>query len=34
VFVKVDGDWKIAHEHLSPIKLADDPANPAQVRDR
>jgi len=34
VFVKVDGDWKITHEHLSPIKLADDPANPAQVRDR
>jgi hypothetical protein len=36
VFVKVDGEWKITHEHLSPIKLAepDGPANPAQGRDR
>ena len=23
VFVKVDGEWKITHEHLSPIKLAE-----------
>ena len=32
VFVKVDGAWKITHEHLSPIKLAepDGPANGSQ----
>ena len=32
VFVKVDGEWKITHEHLSPIKLAepDGPANGSQ----
>jgi len=28
VFVKVDGQWKITHEHLSPIKLAE-PNGPA-----
>lgn len=28
VFVKVDGEWKITHEHLSPIKLSE-PGSPA-----
>jgi ketosteroid isomerase-like protein len=32
VFVKEGGEWKITHEHLSPIKLAepDGPANGSQ----
>jgi len=31
VFVKEGGEWKITHEHLSPIKVAEDgPANGSQ----
>jgi ketosteroid isomerase-like protein len=32
VFVKVDGEWKVTHEHMSPITLAepDGPANGSQ----